>query len=93
MATKTESNAPASSNQSGANFTQQGSLDWVALGRMQHSTSVAILARLSKDGIDPLTLAVGQSMCLRLPIGSHGEKVLRESMTRLTAKSIGADLI
>lgn len=60
MATKTESNAPASSNQSGANFTQQGSLDWVALGRMQYSTSVAVLARLSKAGIDPLTLAVGQ---------------------------------
>lgn len=46
------SNALVSSGGGGASFAQQGSLDWVALGRMQYSTSIAVLGRLTKAGID-----------------------------------------
>jgi hypothetical protein len=74
-------------------FAQQGSLDWVALGRMQYSTSIAVLSRLAKAGIDSLTIAFGQAMCIRLPIGANGERVLSEAMSTLTAKSCAADLI
>ncbi|CAI6339208.1 unnamed protein product [Periconia digitata] len=87
------SNSLIEASGNGSNFAQQGSLDWVALGRTQYSASIAVLGRLAKAGIDSLTVAFGQALCLRLPIGSHGEKVLAESMSKLTAKSIGADLI
>ena len=74
-------------------FSQQGSLDWVALGNMQYSASIAVLGRLSKAGIDTLTVAFGQAMCTKIPIGPHGEKVLNEAMRGLGAKSIAGDLI
>ncbi|KAF2686597.1 hypothetical protein K458DRAFT_386555 [Lentithecium fluviatile CBS 122367] len=44
-------------------------------------------------GIDTLTVAFGQAMFLRLPIGPYGEKVLAEYMGRLTAKPCAANLI
>jgi hypothetical protein len=80
-------------NESQQAFGQQGSLDWVALGRTQYSVSIAILGRLAKAGIDTLTVAFGQAMCLQLPIGIHGERVLTDSMSGLTAKSFAADLL
>ncbi|KAH9871136.1 hypothetical protein J1614_006711 [Plenodomus biglobosus] len=88
-------NSPALIPTGGRNqaFQQQGSLDWVALGNMQYSMSIAILGRLAKAGIDTLTVAFGQAICRRLPIGAHGEKVLREAMSRLTVRSCAADLL
>lgn len=77
----------------GTSFAQQGSLDWVALGNMQYSASIAVLGRLAKAGIDSLTVAFGQAMCTKLPIGSHGEKVLAGAMSTLTAKSCASDLL
>ncbi|CAN9448340.1 unnamed protein product, partial [Alternaria alternata] len=76
-----------------ASFAQQGSLDWVALANTQYSASIAVLGRLAKAGIDPLTVAFGQAMCLKLPIGVHGERVLAEAMSTLSAKSCAADLL
>lgn len=60
---------------------------------MQYSASIAVLGRLANAGIDTLTIAFGQAMCQRLPIGSYGEKVLADSMSQLTAKSFAADLL
>lgn len=93
MSNSSNSNALVASDRSGSSFSQQGSLDWVALGRTQYSASIAVLGRLAKAGIDTLTVAFGQAMCLKLPIGPHGEKVLAESMGTLTAKSFAGDLI
>jgi hypothetical protein len=76
-----------------ASFAQQGSLDWVALANTQYSASIAVLGRLAKAGIDPLTVAFGQAMCMKLPIGVHGERVLAEAMSTLSAKSCAADLL
>lgn len=78
---------------SSQHFSTKGSVDWTALGRMQISGSIEILARLSAAGVEPLTVAVGQAMCSRIPLGVHGEKVLMEAMGKLTAFSSCGDLI
>ena len=46
-----------------ARFQQQGSVDWVELSGRSVQFSVAVLARLSKAGIDPFTLQVGRAIC------------------------------
>lgn len=74
-------------------FAQQGTVDWVALGQTQFSASIAILGRLSSAGIEPLTVAVGQAMCSKIPLGAHGEKVLSEAMASLKACSSFGDVI
>lgn len=74
-------------------FSQQGSVDWVALAQMQFSTSVAVLGRFAAAGIDTLTVAFGQAMCCRLPLGIPGETVLHDSMKRLVAFSSFGDVI
>ena len=74
-------------------FSQQGSLDWVALGRVQYSASVAILARLSGAGVEPITMAFGQAMCCAIPIGHHGEKFLHDALAELKAFSSFGDII
>ena len=76
-----------------ATFSQQGSVDWVALSRMQFSTSIAILGRLSGAGIEPLTIAVGRAICSYIPLGAYGEKVLVEAMSKLKAFSTIGDVI
>ena len=77
----------------GSGFAQQGSVDWVALGQTQFSASIAILGRLSSAGIEPLTVAVGQAICSKIPLGVHGEKVLKEAMAKLQAFSSFGDAI
>lgn len=74
-------------------FTTTGQVDWAGLGRMQFSASIAVLGRLSAAGVEPLTVAVGQAMCSRIPLGVHGEKVLMEAMGKLKAFSSYGDLI
>ena len=91
MASSHGSSALVPARSSGAvaesNFPQQGTLDWVALGQTQFSASIAVLGRLSNVGIEPLTVAVGQAIGSKIPLGAHGEKVLREAMAGLTATS------
>lgn len=82
---------PAAS--SSQQFSTKGSVDWAGIGRMQFSASVAILGRLSAAGVEPLTVAVGQAMCSRIPLGAHGEKVLMEAMGNLKAFSSFGDVI
>ena len=77
----------------GFGFAQQGNVDWVSLGQTQFSASIAVLGRLSSAGVEPLTVAVGQAICSRIPLGIHGEKVLAEAMSRLRASSSFGDVI
>ncbi|KIW31567.1 uncharacterized protein PV07_03203 [Cladophialophora immunda] len=74
-------------------FSNSGSLDWVALSRMQYSASVAVLGRPAGAGIDSLTAAFGQAMCSAIPLGVHGEKVLQDAMNRLTYCPSSGELI
>ncbi|OCT51933.1 hypothetical protein CLCR_08035 [Cladophialophora carrionii] len=76
-----------------SSFSQQGSLDWVAFGRIQYSASVAVLGRLAGAGVDTLTVAFGQAMCSAIPLGIHGERVLQDAMKRLSACSTFGDLV
>ena len=76
-----------------SNFAQQGTIDRVALGQTHFSASVAILGRLSSAGIEPLTVAVGQAICSRLPLGEHGETYLTEVMTKLRVCSSFGDAV
>ncbi|KIW91259.1 uncharacterized protein Z519_08155 [Cladophialophora bantiana CBS 173.52] len=76
-----------------SSFSQQGNEDWVALGRVQNSASVAVLGRLAGAGIDTLTVAFGPAMCSAIPIDLHGEKVLQDAMKRLASRSSFGDLI
>ncbi len=46
-----------------SNFAQQGTVDWVALSQSSVQFSVAVLARLSKAGIDAFTLQFGRVIC------------------------------
>ena len=77
----------------GSGFAQQGTVDWVSLGQTQFSASIAVLGRLSSAGVEPLTVAVGQAICSRIPLGIHGEKVLAEAMSGLRACSSFGDVI
>ena len=82
-----------SPNNQVATFSQQGSVDWAALGRMQFSASIAVLGRLSGAGIEPLTIAVGQALCSHVPLGAHGEMILMEAMNKLKAFSTFGDVV
>ena len=77
----------------GSGFAQQGTIDWVSLGQTQFSASIAVLGRLSSAGVEPLTVAVGQAICASIPLGTHGEKVLAEEMSRLRACSSFGDVV
>ncbi|KAL3458197.1 hypothetical protein BJX64DRAFT_267228 [Aspergillus heterothallicus] len=74
-------------------FAQQGTVDWTSLGRMQFSASIAVLSRLSSAGIESLTVAFGQAICTRVPLGAHGEKFLMESLNKLKPFSSFGDLV
>ena len=86
---------PSGSSQSSSvtAFPQQGAVDWVALSQMQFSASIAVLGRLSSAGVEPLTVAVGQAICSRIPLGVHGEKVLSEAMAGLKSCSSFGDVV
>jgi hypothetical protein len=72
---------------------QQGSLDWTALSNTAFSASVAVLARFSGAGIEPLTVVVGRAVCGCIPLSGHGETKLRETMSGLKDFSSFSNLI
>lgn len=79
--------------QSSSSFAQQGSVDWVAVSQTTFSASVAILSRLSRAGLQPLTVAIAQALSINIPIGIHGEKQLNSAVTGLKAFGSFGDVI
>lgn len=77
----------------GSSFTQQGTVDWVALVQTPIQFTIAVLGRLSAAGIEPFTVEVGRAICSKIPLGAHGEKMLREAMASLKACSSFGDVI
>ena len=69
------------------NFAQQGSLDWVALSKSSITFSVEVLGRLSKAGIDPLTVGIGRAICLGIPLKPEVQKRLNDALSRLKSFS------
>lgn len=64
-------------------FTQQGTVDWVALSNSSVTCSVAVLARLSRAGIDLYTLQVGRAICCNFSLESQSQQRVLQAVTRL----------
>lgn len=76
-----------------ASFAQQGSVDWVELSNRSVHFSVAVLARLSKAGVDPLTLQVGKAVCFNLSLESRGQQRISDAILKLKKYSSYGNLI
>lgn len=74
-------------------FAQQGSLDWVALANMSVTFPVAVLGRLSRAGLEPVTAVVAQGLFFHIPIGIHGQEVLKRAMAGLKAYGSFGDVV
>ncbi|KAI9793796.1 MAG: hypothetical protein M1833_000519 [Piccolia ochrophora] len=74
-------------------FTQQGTLDWVALSKATVSASVAVMSRLSGAGIDPFTIALGQAMASRFRLSALGEHRLSKALADLRSFSSYGDVL
>ena len=79
---------PASSN-----FQQQGSVDWVELSGRSVNFSVAVLARLSKAGIDPFTLQVGRAICTTFSLNPVAQQRISEAIQALRKFGSYGDVI
>ena len=64
------------------NFAQQGSVDWVALSGSSVQFSVAVLARLSKAGIDAFTLQFGQAICCNFSLELRAQELVSEAIRK-----------
>lgn len=64
-------------------FTQQGQVDWVALSKSSVQFTVAFLARLSKAGVDALTIQVGRHMCRMFAFNPVGQERISLAITQL----------
>ena len=79
---------PASSN-----FQQQGTVDWVELSGRSVNFSVAVLARLSKAGIDPFTLQVGRAICTNFSLDPVAQQRISEAIQALRKFGSYGDII
>ncbi|KAM0798820.1 hypothetical protein BDR22DRAFT_355050 [Usnea florida] len=79
---------PASSN-----FQQQGTVDWVELSGRSVNFSVAVLARLSKAGIDPFTLQVGRAICNNFSLDPIAQQRISEAIQALRKFGSYGDVI
>lgn len=73
----------ANSQVPGANFVQQGSVDWVALSNSTLSFSVEVLSRFSKAGVEIITIAIRQALFLGFNVPADGQKRLLDSIAGL----------
>jgi len=78
---------------SGAQFSQQGSVDWVALSNTSVQFSVAVLSRLSRAGIDAFTLQVGRAICFNFALEPHGQERMSDAILKLKRYGSYGDLI
>lgn len=54
-------------------FSQQGQVDWVALGNSTVSATVAVFARLATARVDPQTVAIGHALAGGFRLSDHGK--------------------
>ncbi|RPA72097.1 hypothetical protein BJ508DRAFT_419651 [Ascobolus immersus RN42] len=81
------SSLAAASAAGGDGFVSQGSLDWVALSNTTYSASISILKRVSAEGVDSLTLVVGQALCSSYQLSIDGHKRFDEAISKLASFS------
>ena len=75
------------------NFQQQGSVDWVELPGRSVQFSVAVLARLSKAGIDPFTLQVGRAVCTNFSLHPIAQGRISDAILALKKFGSYGDII
>ena len=76
-----------------SNFAQQGSVDWVALSQSSVQFSVAVLARLSKAGIDAFTLQFGRTICCNFALEPRAQEFVAEAIHKARKYGSYGDLI
>lgn len=74
-------------------FAQQGSVDWVALSGSSVQFSVAVLARLSKAGIDAFTLRFGQAICCNFALEPRAQELVSEAIHKANKYPSYGDLM
>lgn len=76
-----------------SNFAQQGSVDWVALSNSSVQFSVAVLARLSKAGVDAFTLRFGQAICCNFALEPRAQELVTEAIRKVKKYPSYGDLM
>jgi hypothetical protein len=82
---------PASSP--GATFPQQGSLDWVSLSKETLSFSFQVLQRLSAEGVDPYTFAIGNVVGNNFRLSATGRKNIESAINSLKSFSAFGEVL
>ena len=77
----------------GPSFAQQGSVDWVALSNSSVQFSVAVLARLSRAGIDAFTLQFGRAICYNFSLEPHAQERIYHAIVSLKKYGSYKDII
>lgn len=67
----------------GTAFPQQGSVDWVAAGCGSFSFTVEAISRLSKAGIEALTVYAARSIFLQVKLGPLGQLRIENALSNL----------
>lgn len=76
--------------QQSGGLAQQGSIDWVALSRTTVGFSVELLARYTRAGVEPLTVAIGQALFMQSRLPADAQRRLGLSVSKLKAYSSAA---
>lgn len=66
-----------------ASFPQQGTVDWMELGKTGVTATVGILSRISAAHVDPFTLTVAQAIADRYKLSSTGKARMNECLQSL----------
>lgn len=74
-------------------FQQQGSVDWVQLSKSSFTFSIEVLGRLSRAGIETLTVAVGQTICSPFSITGDTQRKIMSAIDRLNVKPSYGDIL
>ena len=81
--TSSSMSGPLVAANGGPSFAQQGSVDWVALSNSSVQFSVAVLARLSRAGIDAFTLQFGRAICSNFSLEPHAQERIYDAIVKL----------
>lgn len=82
-----DSSLSSAGGTAGGSFSQQGSVDWVALSGSTLSFSVEMLSRFSKAGVEMITVAMGQSLFSKFDLKADGQKRFSDAIAQLKAVS------
>ncbi|KAJ3532169.1 hypothetical protein NM208_g8559 [Fusarium decemcellulare] len=70
---------------SASGFQQQGTVDWIAVANGSVGFSVDVLSRLSKSGVEALTIYAARAIFSNVRLGKLGEIRLQQAMKKIDA--------